>query len=131
MTAEKNALQATVDGQEISPSDVDRMNAERDQLAISLESINVKLDSINKTIWEKEIAIQKKMDNVEKIVQEYNSLLYKLGYVGSTAKPELGQELEFYMQATLPQDMISIDLKNIVRVSLNKHKESFNFSSQH
>ena len=61
---EKINLQATVDAQEISPADVDRMNSERDQLVKSLEVVGNKLDEVNKDIWEKEIGIQKKMDQV-------------------------------------------------------------------
>ena len=64
LAAEKLELQATVDAQEISPADVDRMNSERDQLIKSLEILSGKLDEINKEIWDKEIQIQKKMDHV-------------------------------------------------------------------
>ena len=62
--AEKIQLQQTVDAQEISPADVDRMNSERDQLIKSLEVVSAKMDELNKDIWEREIGIQKKMDQV-------------------------------------------------------------------
>lgn len=64
LAQEKIELQATVDAQEISPADVDRMNSERDQLVKSLEIVSSKLDEINKEIWDSEIQIQKKMDHV-------------------------------------------------------------------
>lgn len=64
LAQEKIELQETVDCQEISPADVDRMNSERDQLVKSLELVSSKLDEINKQIWDNEIQIQKKMDHV-------------------------------------------------------------------
>jgi kinetochore protein NDC80 len=61
---EKNELQEIVDSQELSPVDVDRMNAERDQLNKNLESFSEKIEEINKVIWEREIHCQKKGDEV-------------------------------------------------------------------
>lgn len=57
-------MQEIVDSQELSPVDVDRMNAERDQLNKNLESFSEKIEDINKIIWEREIHCQKKGDEV-------------------------------------------------------------------
>lgn len=94
------------------------MNSERDQLIKSLEVVGVKIDEVNKDIWEKEISIQKKMDELEKLVQGYNSRAYKLGVLGSKL-PEMAplrNELEIQIHASNPQKMVPMDLKNAVKV---------------
>jgi len=63
-TEEKMKIQDIVDKQEISPEAVDRMNADRDQLVKNLQAAETKTEEVNKIVWEKEIAIQKKMDEV-------------------------------------------------------------------
>lgn len=64
LSAERAQLQAVVDNQELSPADVDRMRAEQEQLKKNLEVCAQKLEQINQTVWEKEIQLQKKMDQV-------------------------------------------------------------------
>ncbi|KAJ1344542.1 hypothetical protein BSLG_000066 [Batrachochytrium salamandrivorans] len=118
VTAEKIELQQIVDAQEISPADVDRMNAERDQLAFSLQTVSTKLESANKAVWEKEIALQKRMDQLEKVVQDYNSHAFKLGLVGSHSAElaHVSKELELHIQADTQSRMVSVDLKGVVKV---------------
>ncbi|KAL2915097.1 kinetochore-associated Ndc80 complex subunit ndc80 [Polyrhizophydium stewartii] len=128
ITAEKTELQQIIDAQEISPADLDRMNAERDQLALSLQVVSNKLDAANKIVWEKEIALQKKMDQLEKVVQEYNSLAFKLGFIGSRSKDfaHVSQELEIYVQADSLERMTSVDLRGAVKPTLAKLREKYN-----
>lgn len=61
---EMNALQEVVDNQEISPADVDRMHAERDQLSAQLAQFTEKEDLLKHRLWENEVASQKKLDQV-------------------------------------------------------------------
>lgn len=63
---EKAHYQNIVDNQELSPADVDRMNAEREQLKKSLEMLAAKAEQVNQMVWEKEILLQKKMDQVRR-----------------------------------------------------------------
>lgn len=71
--SEKQELTKVVDSQELSPADVDRMNATRDQLATSLATCRENLDNINQSVWKSEIAVQKNMDMLEKKVQEFSN----------------------------------------------------------
>ena len=52
------------------------MNAERDQLSMSLQTISAKHDAANKSVWEKEISIQKKMDQVTQIIYNFYACIY-------------------------------------------------------
>jgi hypothetical protein len=64
LTQERAQLQAIVDAQELSPADVDRMNAEREALKKNLDAVVAKAEQVNQMVWEKEIELQKKMDQV-------------------------------------------------------------------
>ncbi|KAJ1557470.1 kinetochore-associated Ndc80 complex subunit ndc80, partial [Cladochytrium tenue] len=60
--AEKDQLQKTVDLQEISQADVDRMVAEREQLVKTRQALADKTDAQNNELWKKEIDLQKMLD---------------------------------------------------------------------
>ena len=109
---DKQTLSDTVDAQELSPTDVDRMNAERDQLVQSLESTRNHLDEINKKVWNGEITLQKTMDRLERSVQEFNAHLYKLDLsdLQGSEFASLKQELELNVNVPTKHQMISMDL---------------------
>ncbi|TPX70338.1 hypothetical protein SpCBS45565_g01736 [Spizellomyces sp. 'palustris'] len=124
---EKAQLQRTVDAQEISPADVDRMTAEREQLNQTLGTVAVKMDEANKSLWDKEITMQKKMDHLEKLIQEYNTFAYKLGLLGpDSAAADLAVELELRVHASRPDQMVSLDLRNKAKPSLNQLRSKLN-----
>ncbi|KAJ3271869.1 kinetochore-associated Ndc80 complex subunit ndc80 [Terramyces sp. JEL0728] len=127
LTSERAHLNATVDAQELSPTDVDRMNAERDQLSKNLQKLSVQLDDINKAVWNKEIAVQKKMDSLERSCEKFNSLLYKLDLLGRS-NPKfsaLSQELKIDVQQSKVDAMVSINLRKQVKPSLFVLIESY------
>jgi len=120
LSVEREELQKQVDAQEISPQDVDRMNAERDQLAKTLSVMSNSLDTVTKTIWNEEISLQKKMDSLERSCDKFNTLLYKLDLLGSK-KPKyscLKQELELFVQQSRPEAMVSVPLVPKVKPAL-------------
>ncbi|RKO85028.1 HEC/Ndc80p family-domain-containing protein [Blyttiomyces helicus] len=126
-TEERAALQHTVDSQEVSPADVDRMNAENEQLAKTLADIATKLELGNQAVWKSEIELQKKMDQIEKLVQDYNACAYRLGlYRAETAEPVLAAELEINPAASRPQDITSIDMRNAAKPALLRLRTSYN-----
>jgi kinetochore protein NDC80 len=119
---EKHALIETVDKQELSPADVDRMNAERDQLVASLETTRANLDEVNKMVWQGEITLQKTMDRLERSVQQFNSGLYKLDIAHHLGKfPGLEKEVELYVMATSPEKMVSVDLVKVCKPSCTSY----------
>lgn len=118
LTKEREALQATVDAQDLSPADVDRLNAERDQLAKSLALTSQNLDTVTKQVWAQEIALQKKMDVLERCVDKVNALLYKLEVLGSTDPhlESLSRDIEVFVQQSRPESMVSVNLRGQVKV---------------
>lgn len=119
--AEKQELSETVDLQELSPADVDRMNSERDQLVQSLEAARTALDDINKRVWQSEITMQKTMDRLEKSVQDFNTGVYKLDISDKERFPGLVSELELSVQANSRKSMVSIDLLNVCKPSCTSY----------
>ena len=111
-------MQQTVDGQDLSPADVDRLNAERDQLAKSLALTSQNLDTITKQVWAQEIALQKKMDILERCVDKVNGLLYKLEVLGinDPLLESISREIEIFVQQSRPESMVSINLRGKVKV---------------
>lgn len=118
LAMERERLAAVVDAQELSPADVDRMNAERDQLAKSLSHLSTQLDTVTKQVWNEEIALQKKMDTLERGVDRFNGLLYKLDLLGSTDTRYrcVSKELELFVQQSRPESMVSVNLARHVKV---------------
>ena len=118
LTVENKRLTKVVDQQELSPSDVERMTTERDTLGKNIKLVNQRLDDLNSQVWDKEISIQKTMDSLEKLVEKFNSGLYKLDLIGNTEKEfaSLRGEIELFLIETKPKDMVNQDLKGKVRV---------------
>ncbi|KAJ3105223.1 kinetochore-associated Ndc80 complex subunit ndc80 [Phlyctochytrium planicorne] len=126
---EKADLQRTVDLQEISPADVDRMTAEREQLVRSLESLAAKTDEFQRAIWEKEISLQKKMDQLEKHVQEYNAFAYRLGLERSDiSQHEMQYSIDFNAGSISPENDLNERLKSKVKPVLLRLRADYNSS---
>ncbi|KAI8849418.1 HEC/Ndc80p family-domain-containing protein [Chytridium lagenaria] len=120
VSSEKAELQKTVDMQEISPADVDRMTAEREQLVRTLESMAAKTDECQRTIWEKEITLQKKIDQLEKHMQEYNTLAYKLGLDrNNISQDDVQFSIDFNAGSISPDNDLSDRLRADYNASLH------------
>ena len=129
--AEKQHLQAQVDAQSISPADVDRMTAEREKLVQGLEQMSAKVDEARKLAWDKELTAQKKIESIEKLIQSYNTLGYRIGIIPVSAPHANGVvfELDFNVQAAVdgaivrPDQLINRDLRHEIRSALMKLRE--------
>jgi kinetochore protein NDC80 len=136
---EKHQLQAQVDGQSISPADVDRMTAEREKLVQGLEQMSSKVDEARKLAWDKELNAQKKIESIEKLIQSYNTLGYRIGIIPASAPHANGvvYELDFNVQAAVgedrehgvmssqvrPDQLINRDLRHEIRAALMRLRE--------
>ncbi|KAJ1959164.1 kinetochore-associated Ndc80 complex subunit ndc80, partial [Dipsacomyces acuminosporus] len=80
---EKAEMQQVVDAQQISTEDVDRMNTERNQLLDTLKGVQEKVQEAENEVWGREMKLQRVLDDVETLVQEYASKAHKLGLIGA------------------------------------------------
>ncbi|KAF2803699.1 HEC/Ndc80p family protein-like protein [Mytilinidion resinicola] len=91
---EKQSLQEIVDSRGITISDIDRMNTERERLQKGVESTSARLEETRKKVAEKEIEALRKLDELERTVEKYNSLGYQIGIIPATAANAKGLEYE-------------------------------------
>ena len=91
---ERSNLQKAVDDQGISMQDIDRMNSERERLQKSIESTSQRLEDAKKKVAEKEVEASRKLEELERVVDKYNSLGYQIGLIPSTALNAKGKSYE-------------------------------------
>ncbi|KAJ2904681.1 putative HEC/Ndc80p family protein [Zalerion maritima] len=91
---ERRELQLAVDELGISMQDIDRMNSERERLQRNLETATSRLDDTKRRLADKESEASRKLDDLERAVDRYNSLAYQIGLIPSTAVNADGREFE-------------------------------------
>ncbi|KAI1329407.1 HEC/Ndc80p family protein [Xylariaceae sp. FL0255] len=91
---ERRGLQKAVDDQGISMQDIDRMTSERERLQKGIESATQRLDEGKKRVAEKEMEASRKLDELERLVDKYNTLAYQIGLIPATAVNAKGQDYE-------------------------------------
>ncbi|KAI2628857.1 HEC/Ndc80p family-domain-containing protein [Hypoxylon sp. NC1633] len=91
---ERRSLQKEVDDQGISMQDIDRMTSERERLQKGIESATQRLDEGKKRVAEKEMEASRKLDELERLVDKYNTLAYQIGLIPATAVNAKGVSYE-------------------------------------
>lgn len=97
---EKTNLQETVDRLGITIHDIDHMNSERERLQKAVESIAVKLDEVKKRSTEREFEANRTLEDLERVVEKYNSLCYQIGLIPSNASNAKGEEYELRLSTS-------------------------------
>jgi kinetochore protein NDC80 len=96
---ERRGLQKTVDAQGISMQDIDRMTAERERLQKGIESAGQRLEEVKKKMAEKESDAVRKLDDLERMVDKYNTLAYQIAVIPATAAN--AKDVDYELQLTL------------------------------
>ncbi|KAH9907399.1 HEC/Ndc80p family-domain-containing protein [Xylariomycetidae sp. FL2044] len=91
---ERRGLQKEVDDQGISMQDIDRMTSERERLQKGIEFATQRLDDGKKRVAEKEMEAGRKLDELERLVDKYNTLAYQIGLIPATAVNAKGVDYE-------------------------------------
>lgn len=91
---ERRSLQKVVDDQGISMADIDRMTSERERLQKGIESARLRLDEVKKKVTEKELDATRRLDDLERMVDQYNTLAYQIGLMPATAVNAKGRDYE-------------------------------------
>lgn len=108
---ERRGLQKAVDAQGISMQDIDRMTAERERLQKGIESAGQRLEEVKKKVAEKEIEASRKLDELERMVDRYNTVAYQIALIPSTAANAKGEEFELQVMVNDSSDLTSSNLK--------------------
>ncbi|KAK7754457.1 kinetochore-associated Ndc80 complex subunit ndc80 [Diatrype stigma] len=91
---ERRGLQRQVDDQGISMQDIDRMTSERERLQKGIEAATLRLEEGKRRVAEKEIDASRRLDDLERLVDKYNTLAYQIGLIPATAVNAKGAEYE-------------------------------------
>lgn len=95
---EKTNLQDSVDRQGITIQDIDRMTTERERLQKGLETTTARLGELKRRAGEKEIDANRSLEELERVVEKYNSLCYQIALIPSTAANAKGQDFELHLK---------------------------------
>ncbi|KXJ96797.1 HEC/Ndc80p family-domain-containing protein [Microdochium bolleyi] len=82
---ERRGLQKEVDDQGISMQDIDRMTSERERLQKGIESATQRLEEVKKRVAEKELEASRKLEELERLVDKYNTVAYQIGLIPASA----------------------------------------------
>ena len=91
---EKVELQQSVDAQGITIQDIDRMNSERERLSKSVSTASTKLEETKRKCTEKETEANRALEDLERMVDKYNSLCYQIGLIPTTAANAKNEDFE-------------------------------------
>ncbi|KAL8719970.1 MAG: hypothetical protein Q9181_007984 [Wetmoreana brouardii] len=101
---ERSELQSSVDRQGITIADIDRMNVERDRLQKCSETTSQKLEETKKRSADKESEANTLLEDLERCVEKYNSLCYRIGLIPSTAINAKEHEFELHLATSHNND---------------------------
>ncbi|KHN99044.1 Kinetochore protein Ndc80 [Metarhizium album ARSEF 1941] len=107
---ERRRLQKAVDAQGISMQDIDRMNSERERLQKGIETASQRLDEIKKKVAEKESEAGHKLEDLERMVDKYNTLAYQIAMIPPTAANARGRDYELRLTISDSSDFTSVNL---------------------
>ncbi|KAI1001976.1 putative kinetochore protein [Podosphaera aphanis] len=94
---ERTSLQKAVDNQGISITDIDRMNSERERLQKGIASTSQRLDETKRRVTEKEAEANQKLEELERMVDTFNSLGYQIGLIPATASNAKGNNFDLHV----------------------------------
>ncbi|KAF2453318.1 HEC/Ndc80p family protein-like protein [Lineolata rhizophorae] len=97
---EKQHLQEMVDAQGITIGDIDRMQTERERLRKNAETTATRLEESRRRVAEKEAEAGRKLDELERLIEKFNSLGYQIGLIPSTAPNAKGNEYELVLKVS-------------------------------
>ncbi|KAF4455869.1 kinetochore protein NDC80, partial [Fusarium austroafricanum] len=109
---ERRSLQKAVDAQGISMQDIDRMNSERERLQRGIESAGQRLEEVKKKVSEREFEASRKLDELEQMVDRYNTMAYQIALIPSTAANAKGRAFELQVMVADSSDFTSSNLKS-------------------
>lgn len=91
---EKSGYQEAISQQGITVQDLDRMSTETDRLENARKLTRERLDEAKARVAEKEAEASRKLDELERLVEKYNAMCYKIQLIPSTALNAKGVEYE-------------------------------------
>jgi len=129
---ENAMLQQTLNNQELSAADVERMKHEKRELQKAIEQLEKGRDYFDQQIWEKEMQYAKKHEETEKQVREYNEMARKLKLIPPSAENANGInfEMHFNPHSQRPDQRAHMDFKGTIKPALLRLKQHISEKSR-
>ncbi|RPA83695.1 hypothetical protein BJ508DRAFT_57002 [Ascobolus immersus RN42] len=136
---DRDALQAAVDKQGLTPADIDRMNAEQEKLKTALEQVRNRLNEAEIELEKQSSEAQAKLQRIERLITRFNSIGFKVGGLnaqGRTFELRLFPDRQDSQMASTrlcnedgtgysPSQIINVDLRHDVKPALVELKKSY------
>lgn len=122
---ENAMLQQTLNNQELSAADVERMKHEKRELQKAIEQLEKERDYFDQQIWEKEMQYAKKHEETEKQIREYNEMARKLKLIPPSAENANGIDFEMHFNphSQRPDQRAHMDFKGTIKPALLRLKQ--------
>lgn len=91
---ERNEYQESLAQKGITIQDIDILSTERERLEQSRQATSTRLEESRGRVSEKESEASNKLDELERLVERYNTLCYKIALIPSTAQNAKGVDYE-------------------------------------
>ncbi|XP_072178438.1 kinetochore protein NDC80 homolog [Diadema setosum] len=125
---ELSRLEYQLEHQELSAKDVERMQTELRQANASLDQVERENQSLDQEIWAEERGIAKKQEELERKVNEYNSLARRLKLIPADAENAHGidYELRLNFHSIHSQHSPMLDFVSTIKPALVQLKKNLN-----
>lgn len=119
---DRTRLQHSLQEQDLSPTDVQRLMAKRTQLKYELSDLRTNIDSEQKMIWGLEISQTKRIEEFTKSISAYNEQIHELELAPAAARYARGTtfQVDLNIHAASTEKLVSLDLEETVRPALHK-----------
>ncbi|XP_014664096.1 PREDICTED: kinetochore protein NDC80 homolog [Priapulus caudatus] len=108
--------------QDLSPQDVERINAEHAELQREISAQQERLDATDAQIWEEELKVARTLECVQAKCQAYNNQAMRLNLIPETAANANGDDLEL---KDICRSKVMTDVSSRIKPALQQHKQNF------
>lgn len=124
---EIGSLRDRVETQELSPEDVKRMMAERDQLQQAQGQASENRQILQRRVWEAEMALRDRVQALEDAARAYNGVAEDLKLVPQTARHAKGRNLalEVDVRAKKRDGLLRTDVRGDILPALQELRADF------
>ena len=120
-------LRDKISKQDVNLKDVEKMLVERKSKDEQMNAVSRAKAAAEREALETEVVVERKLEEVETIVRQYNALADRLQLVPASSKRAAGvyYELRFHQRATTTAEMVSVDLRNTIKPALVNLRETY------
>ncbi|CAG9464550.1 unnamed protein product [Pedinophyceae sp. YPF-701] len=127
LRARNAQLQASVDAQAVTTTDMARMAREREKLDAMMTQVSTARENLEAELGAKTMETSEALDALEQVAAQYNQLAVRLQMAPATAKRAKGQDLSMAVcrDAASPSDIVRLGIKSVVRPAVARFRDHY------